>query len=123
MTRGPGREGRDLGLVDYQFCPRFAYGAVSGLVSVLEAASFESVLLEEEGVFAHEFTRGEDRIVSAFSLTDKGQLDFESDASEVIVIDPMGNERQRFEGSAASLVLDGYPRYLVFKNANRVALR
>lgn len=123
MTRGPGREGRDLGLVDYQFCPRFAYGAVSGLVEVLSGASFESVLIEEGQVYAHEFTRGEDRIVSAFSLSDKGELAFESDAKEVMVIDPMGNERQRIRGGAARLELDGYPRYLVFKNASRVALR
>jgi len=51
MTRGPGREGRDLGLVDYQFCPRFAYGAVSGLVSVLEAASLLIGITDRNSLF------------------------------------------------------------------------
>lgn len=123
MTRGPGRDGRDLGLVDYQFCPRFAYGAVAGLVSVLSGASYASTLIEGEGIFAHEFILGEDRIVSAFSLTDKGQLAFESDAVAVAVFDAMGNEVNRRDGGGGELELDGYPRYLLFRNASRVGLR
>ncbi|MEM1441347.1 MAG: hypothetical protein AAGF67_03330 [Verrucomicrobiota bacterium] len=122
MTRGPGRDGRDLGLVDYQFCSRFAYGAVAGLVSVLQGASFESVLVEEEGVFAYEFVVGEERVVSAFSLSDEGALSFESDASQVMVCDPMGNVVRQVAGGDVDLSLDGYPQYLVFRNAGSVAL-
>lgn len=118
MTRGPGRDGRDLGLVDYQFCPRFAYGAVAGLVSVLQGAVFEQVQREGDGVHVYSFRRGGDRIVSAFSLTDEGELSLRSDASEVILLDAMGNERSRVPGGDASVSLDGYPLYLVFRGAS-----
>ncbi|MEM7601955.1 MAG: hypothetical protein AAF357_11145, partial [Verrucomicrobiota bacterium] len=122
MTRGPGRDGRDLGLVDYQYCPRFSYGAVSGLVSVMAGASPVSILKETGELFAFEFVRGDDRIVSAFSLKDKGQLMFESDASGVTSFDSMGNRGHVFEGGSAQLQLDGYPRYLVFESATTIKL-
>lgn len=117
MTRGPGREGRDLGLVDYQFCPRFSYGAVAGLVSVLQGAVFDRVLKEAEGVHVYSFRRGGDMIVSAFSLNDEGELSFASDAGEVILYDAMGNEHSRFLPGKVSVSLDGYPVYLVFREA------
>ncbi|MDF1825665.1 MAG: hypothetical protein P1U68_13550 [Verrucomicrobiales bacterium] len=119
MTRGPGREGRDLGLVDYQFCPRFAYGAIAGLVSALEGASFESTLVQSRERFVYVFRKGADLIVAGFSTDDAGTVGIESDAVEIQRIDAMGNPQPGSE----MLVLDGYPRYWVLKKAGSVALK
>lgn len=118
MTRGPGRDGRDLGLVDYQFCPRFAYGAVAGLVSVLEGASYESTLIQGNEDYLYVFRKGEDLILAGFSTNDKGSVAIQSDAEGIVFTDAMGNSRPGSE----TLDLNGYPRYWVLKRALDVSL-
>jgi len=115
MTRGPGREGRDLGLLDYEFGPRFAYAAVSALVTALAGASHEATLLEEEeGIHLYRFRRGGGWILAAFTLGEEDSLVVASDAPQRHHIDEMGNFRP-FEDGETSFEIDGYPRYLLFE--------
>lgn len=118
MTRGPGRDGRDLGLVDYQFCPRFAYGAIGGLVSVLEGASYESTLVQKDEKFLYVFKRKEEFILAGFATDDTGSFQLETDATEIRFVDAMGNE----SAGDDLLQLDGYPRYWILNGATQVAV-
>lgn len=122
MTRGPGREGRDLGLLDYEFGPRFAYAAVAALVSALAGTSHEATLLEEtEGTHLYRFRRGDEWVLAGFTLDDAGaELVIDpGGAVEVESVDEMGNRSPVSEGGASlTLRLDGYPRYWVFRGLN-----
>lgn len=126
MLKGPGREGRDLGLLDHEFCPRFSYAAVTGLVSVLAGASFEGTLLENEEACLYQFRRGNDLIVAGFSLEEGERFVLETDAASVIPVDAMGNRGKReVSGEASVFVLeaDAYPSYLILEDANSAGLR
>lgn len=123
MVKGPGREDRDLGLLDYEFGPRFSYAAVAGLVSVLAGAEFDGVIEETEETFVYRFRRGEDRIVAAFCLGEERTIPLESDAKRTVLVDPMGNREEAGTTGNVTLPLDAYPRYVVFEGAGKVVLR
>ncbi|MEX2579896.1 MAG: hypothetical protein WD342_12630 [Verrucomicrobiales bacterium] len=123
MVKGPGREQRDLGLLDYEFCPRFAYAAVGGLVSVLAGATFETTLMQTEETCVYEFRRGADRIVAAFSLDGNGEIELRSDGRGATVVDAMGNRAEPAAADSLVLSLDGYPGYAIFEGATSVSLR
>lgn len=123
MAKGPGREDRDLGLLDYEFCPRFSYAAVSGLVSVLAGAEFEKTHLQGEKSFVYEFRNDEDIIVAAFSLEEKGEeFTIQSDATDAVIVDSMGNRDRPVAGRSLSMHLDAYPKYIIFKGARSVGV-
>jgi hypothetical protein len=115
MTRGPGREGRDLGLLDYEFGPRFAYAAVGALVGALAGASFDAILREEDdGLHLYRFRRRGGWVLAGFALGEGGECSVNAEA--VALLDEMGNRRAaEREGGTTRLVLDGYPRYWVFE--------
>lgn len=117
MVRGPGREGRDLGLLDYEFGPRFAYAAVGALVEALTGANFDAVVEEEdEGVHLYRFRRGEEWILAGFTLGEDSERLIGGGGEAVARIDEMGNrEAAKREGGAVRMVLDGWPRYWVFE--------
>jgi hypothetical protein len=122
MAKGPGRTERDLGLLDYEFCPRFSYAAVGGLVSVLAGATFERTLRDDGEEFLYLFRRGEDRIVAGFSFVDKGGMAIASDAREVIHVDPMGNRTSLPAESPVSPLLERYPNYWILRGASFASL-
>lgn len=114
MTRGPGREGRDLGLLDYEFGPRFAYAAVAALAGALAGAGFDAVLEEEEqGVHLYRFRRGGEWILAGFALGGERERFVRGDA--VAGIDEMGNRTAAGGGPVVRLGLDAWPRYWVFE--------
>ncbi len=123
MTLGPERSTQDFGLLDFQFCPRFAYGSLAALVGALEGASYQSTLLEEDDIFVYEFKRGDERIIAAFTLNESGSVEISSDAKGAVLIDEMGNSDKREDAGTIKLSLDGYPRYLVLKQASTVTVR
>lgn len=123
MVKGPGREDRDLGLLDYHFCPRFSYTAVSGLVSALSGATFERTHLQSEKSYIYEFRRKGDIIVAAFSLEEEGEtFTFQSDAEEAVLMDAMGNRSEPQTGTSLTLKLGAYPTYLILEGAHSVGV-
>ncbi len=125
MTRGPGRDGTpDFGLLDYQYCPRFVYGAVAALTSTLTNASFRETLVESKDIHLYAFERGGDLILAGFTLAGEAvTVGIGSDAIEVLSIDEMGNSRKTKAEGELRLALDSYPRYWMLRGATRVERR
>lgn len=124
MTRPPGRDGApDFGLLDHQFCPRFAYGSVAALMGTLQGASFRQTLVESGEDHLYLFARGDDLIVAGFTTGgDPVTRQIRCDASEIIRVDEMGNAEALPPASEFPLLLDGYPRYWVLRGAETVRL-
>ena len=124
MTRPPGRDGApDFGLLDHQFCPRFAYGSLAALLGTLRGASFRHTLVESDEIHLYVFGRGDDLIVAGFTLAEDGnEVVLHSDADEAVAIDGMGNARPSAGAKTLTLSLDGYPRYWVLRGASEVRL-
>ncbi len=91
MTKAPGRTGRDFGFLDYDFCPRFVYGAVSAFVQQFAGARFERTLIESNDLHAYVFKRGEQRVIACFSIGESKTAAFETDARRATIFDAMGN--------------------------------
>lgn len=121
MTRGPGRDGPpDFGLIDYQYCPRFVYGAISALTGTLTNCSFRGTLAESDGVHLYLFARKGELIVAGFDLSEAAATAvLHHDAKAVTFVDEMGNESSREETGPLSLPLDAYPRYWILSGATR----
>jgi len=125
MTRGPGRDGPpDFGLLDYQYGPRFAYGAIAALLGTLTNASWVETLSETEQTYLYRFRRGDESILAGFSLREEPVTrTITSDARETVAIDEMGNVGTTEVGGDFSFILDGYPRYRILRGATTVGLR
>lgn len=125
MTRGPGRDGPpDFGLLDYQFGPRFAYGALAALMEVLSGAVHERTLLEDETRHLYLFQRQGERILAGFQ-TGEGvgsRVRVDHDAGEVIALDAMGNTTGLGAATGLEIGLSDYPHYWRFPDATRVEL-
>lgn len=122
MTRGPGRDGPpDFGLVDYQYCPRFVYAAVSALTGTLTNSSFHETLVESEGEHLYVFKKGTDLIVAGFHLGEtSATARLAHDGKEVVFVDEMGNEASIDATGTLTVNLDGYPRYWILRDATTV---
>ncbi|NLT70148.1 MAG: hypothetical protein GXX91_05580 [Verrucomicrobiaceae bacterium] len=124
MTRPPGRDGSpDFGVLDHQFCPRFAYGSLAALLGTLQGATFRHTLMESDEIHLYVFERGDDLIVAGFTLAEDGsEVVLRSDADAVVAIDEMGNADPSPADKTLTLSLDGYPRYWVLRGATEVRL-
>ncbi len=72
MTRGPGRDGPpDFGLLDYQYGPRFAYGALAALTGTLTNTSYAATLSETDGIHLYRFQRDGESILAGFTLREE----------------------------------------------------
>tara|TARA_R110002096_G_scaffold203718_13_gene389084 strand:- start:11007 stop:12704 length:1698 start_codon:yes stop_codon:yes gene_type:complete len=120
MTLGPRRTNQDFGFLDHHFCPRFVYGSVAALVSVLQGAPYHSTLQETDELFVYQFHRDEQRILAAFTLRESGSLHIQSDAESGELIDEMGNRTPIDDPQNFQLSLTGYPRYVILNNATSV---
>jgi hypothetical protein len=122
MTRAPGREGRDFGLLDYNFCPRFAYGAVAAFMKTMAGAKFVKAHQAGKDVFVYEFHRGNEVLVSVFSVGQQKQVQLKvggNSTKRVQIIDAMGNMNvlTPASGGAVMVVARAYPQTLVFDGA------
>ncbi len=125
MTRGPGRDGPpDFGLLDYQYGPRFVYGATAALMDVLSGSSFDATLREDDTMHIYLFRRGDERILAAFQTGEgeKTTLHLAHDASAITVHDAMGNAAPIDPAPTVAIELDDYPRYWRFRGATRVGI-
>ncbi len=97
MTRGPGRDGPpDFGLLDYQYGPRFAYGALAALTGTLTNTSYAGLLSETDGIYLYRFQRDGESILAGFTLREEPvTVTITSDARETVAIDEMGNAAPR----------------------------
>lgn len=124
MTRPPGRDGApDFGLLDHQYCPRFAYGSVAALIRTLHGATFRQTLMESNDVHLYVFARDDDLIVAGFTIAETVDVAvIRSDANAAVAIDEMGNANSLAGNANLTLPLDGYPRYWVLHGASAVSL-
>lgn len=125
MTRGPGRDGPpDFGLVDYQYGPRFVYGATAALMDVLSGARYHATLREDEIEHLYLFRREDEIILAAFQTSEgeKRTVRLASDADGIVMHDAMGNATGLEKADEFAIELDDYPRYWRFKGATRVEL-
>lgn len=124
MTRGPGRDGPpDFGLIDYQFGPRFAYGALAALTATLTNASYEGTLAESEEAHLYLFRREGERVLAGFTLRKEPvAVRIASDARETVAVDEMGNAAPAEAGGDFPFLLDRYPRYRVLRGATKAGV-
>lgn len=122
MTLGPEQVSQDFGFLDYQFCPRFVYGSLAGLVGTLEGASFDRIVLQSEDVFVYQFLKDGRKLIAAFSLSGKAAVRWKADAAPVEVVDEMGNRNSVVLGKDDLLQFSSYPRYWIFAEDIEIGL-
>lgn len=118
MTRSPGRTGRDFGFLDFNFCPRFAYGSIAAMTSSLAGASYHSTAIESDSTHVYRFQRGKDTVLATFTIGLPTTINVKSNAKRITIVDGMGNEQERVRDNQDELTvsLDGYPRYVILKD-------
>ncbi len=114
----------DYGFVDYFFCPRFSYGAVSAFIDSYAGAQFESVLKESDNFHAYVFRRGGDLIVAYFAVQANTLVKFYSDCDKFSIVDPMGNDVTVASGTSSpvEVLAKRYPMTMVLYSAANVSL-
>lgn len=118
MCLGPRRNGDDSwGIVDYFFCPRFAYGALSATIDVLAGCRFERIIEEKDGLFAYEFKAPRDtRVVAVFKTSpDRKTIRLSNEDGDAKLIDIMGNIGQSLADPSAEVLeieADYYPVFV-----------
>jgi len=121
MVKGPGRSDRDLGLLDYQFCPRFSYASVGGLVAALAGARHEEKLRETDTEFVYRFRRDDETILAFFSLTPGKVLPLRYEARGARLLDAMGNATPLAPAGETEFAMSAYPAYLVLDSARQLS--
>lgn len=117
MTLGPKRVSQDFGFLDHWFCPRFVYGSLAALTDILNGATFDKVLNDQDGVYAYLFRRRKENVIAIFATKKESVARVRVSESDWTLIDPMGNRSpiKADETDFITLGIDGYPRYLVGK--------
>lgn len=129
MTRGPGRGGgpgsftRDFGLLDYQFCPRFAYGAVAAFVHTLAGARFERVLVEDDNLHAYLFGDGRRKCVTLFAVNRPMMLTLRTDAAAAEIRDIMGNATNVANAGRIEINVTPALQTIVLTDATRIEVK
>ncbi|MDF1740488.1 MAG: hypothetical protein P1U86_15110 [Verrucomicrobiales bacterium] len=114
MTLGPNRTNQDFGFLDHYFCPRPVYGTMAGLIATLDGASFVRSRHDSGGVYLYEFDKKGAMILAAFTTGDEAAFELETDASQLVQIDEMGNRTTLEVNGELVVELGGYPKYLEF---------
>ncbi|MEC5128481.1 hypothetical protein VSU19_17095 [Verrucomicrobiales bacterium BCK34] len=114
MTLGPNRTNQDFGFLDHYFCPRPVYGTMAGLIATLDGASFVRSRHDSGGVYLYEFDKKGAMILAAFTTGDEAAFELQTDASQLVQIDEMGNRTTLEVNGGLVVELGGYPKYLEF---------
>ncbi len=122
MTKAPGRVGRDFGLLDYDFCPRFVYGTVATFIDQLAGAKLESTLAQSSTLHAYLFKRGQDRIVAYFTIGENRPFTITSDAAQATHRDAMGNPLDATRTDRINLTATALVKTLTVRGATQVTL-
>jgi hypothetical protein len=110
----------DYGFVDYFFCPRFVYGAVSAFLDHYAGVRFDHILRESDNLHIYTF-RGTDRqLVAVFALREPVPVTLTSNARRATLVDPMGNESPVDNGKQVTLEVGEYPQTVVLYGATEV---
>ncbi|MBM3496092.1 MAG: hypothetical protein FJX72_17495, partial [Armatimonadetes bacterium] len=113
----------DWGCVDYTFCPRRVYGAVSAFVDRLAGLTTDAVLCEKPQLFAYSFRGDDRRVVALFAPDEAGRkVTVVSDAKSAEVVDVMGNAAPAPAAGRVEAKAWLYPTYVVLHGATRVAV-
>jgi hypothetical protein len=112
----------EYGFVDYFFCPRFVYGAVSAFIDKYAGFRFERTLAETDNLHAYVFRNGDRRMVAVFAAKEPATVRLRTDASKASLIDPMGNEKQIEAGPVISVTAGAYPQSIALWDSHCVEL-
>ena len=123
MTLGPNRTNQDFGFLDHQFCPRPVYGTMAALISTLDGASFVASRHDAGGIYAYEFEKNGASILAAFTTADEAAFDLQTDATQIVRIDEMGNRTTVEVAGSVEVILDGYPEYWEFPTGATFSLK
>jgi len=121
---GP-RRSAGWGYLDHFMCPRFKYGAVASLIDWYAGANFESILVEEPELYVYSFRCDDKYIAAVFSPSTEAEMSevsFDSDATKILSIDPMGNVDSVVEGGSVTVRTGFFPVTVIFENASKVEL-
>jgi len=113
----------DYGFVDYFYCPRFAYGAVSAFLDRYAGYRFDRVLQDTPELHAYAFRRGDRRLVALFSTAAPVEVALRADGPASSVIDPMGNGQDVAGQDELRVRVEDYPITVVYPEASRIAVR
>ena len=121
-----GNEGWGL-LHSGTFAPRFQYGAWAALVRWFAGCRLEQAIIpsgpDDPFHFVYVFDHPDGKIVSCFSTdSESAELQIESDAEQVLRIDPMGNAVEE-HNPETRVHLEEYPQYILLKDAVSVVVR
>ena len=120
--RWPRQHPLEYGFVDYFFCPRFVYGAVSAFIDKYAGFRFERTLAETDNLHAYVFRNGDRRMVAVFAAKEPATVRLRTDASKASLIDPMGNEKQIEAGPVISVAAGAYPQSIALWDSHGVEL-
>lgn len=122
MTGEPSRVGRDFGLLDYHFCPRFAYGAVAAFMNTFAGARFDKTLHDEGDVYVYQFKRGGRTLITAFTPGRRKTFTLATDAKAASLIDAMGNPAKADDPGRIPFTAGAYPLTIVLDGAEHIRL-
>ncbi|MHB0999166.1 MAG: hypothetical protein ACYC27_07960 [Armatimonadota bacterium] len=118
----PRQHKTEYGFVDYFFCPRFTYGAVSAFIDHYAGVRFERIEEESDNLHVYLF-KGKDRMMAAvFTAGEPVTVTLKSNAREISLVDPMGNVAESVNGSSIDLKTGSYPQTLIFHGASKVEM-
>lgn len=121
-----GNEGWGL-LHSGTFAPRFQYGAWTALANWFSGCRLEQKMVPagpgDAFNFVYVFSHPEGKIISCFSTEENpALLQIQSDAGQVLRIDPMGNASKE-AGANQSVLLKKVPQYILLKGAQSVQVQ
>lgn len=113
----------DWGCVDYTFCPRSVYGAISAFIDRLAGLKPEATLCEKPGLFAYQLSGERRRVVALFAPDEAGRkVTVVSDARSASVIDAMGNATPARSPGRVAVVAGLLPTYVELAGAAKVSV-
>lgn len=118
----PRQHEAEYGFVDYFFCPRFVYGAVSAFLDRYAGFRFERIIRESDNLHAYEFRSGSRRMIAVFALKPPVKVTLKTDARSATLLDPMGNESAISDAKRVTIQAGEYPQAVVLDEASTVEL-
>ena len=111
------------------FSPKFIYGTMSAVIDIFAGCKRDKTLfVEKDGeirYYAYSFKHPEGLMLVHFAapVTDKKlskSISFNTDAEELVFIDPMGNITKTSKIKKQTLPVKNYPSYILLKGASKV---
>jgi len=116
------RKDPDWGYLDYTFCPRFAYAALTAFIDTYTGARFVKPLLKHGDITAYQFVRGSEILVSLSGPEAKRNVMITGVWRSATLIDPMGNQTPLKGDQAFTVGAGSYPVTVVLEAGKDIAV-